>query len=116
MAAGWPPARTRITHLGGNDMARSCSVTELESFVRANLPGMSLVYFVADPVTGSLAARLGQEPGQTLRSVVNRLRQLANKGMIDFVQRRDGQMLFYMAIWRARPAPLSTNYLFEMVA
>ena len=89
-------------------MGRSCTIAEVESFIRADLPGNVLTYFIADNTRGydGLDKCLHGTSNPTLLAVVDRMRRLANAGRVDLVQRRKGDQTRYQAVWRARVRPL----------
>ncbi|WP_226018448.1 hypothetical protein [Novosphingobium sp. FKTRR1] len=93
----------------------SCSTGEVESFVRAAVPGNRLVYFVCRfGQTFSAVLEDTHGAGYTLmQRVTNRLRALANAGLVDLVQDRlhDQQLIAYEAVWREYEAEPLTDWL-----
>lgn len=92
-------------------MGRSCTMGEVESFIRADVPGHVLTYFTADNSHGydGLDKCLHSRSNPLLCSVVDRIRRLANAGQIDLVQARQGNRTYYRAIWRRRLDPLAPD-------
>ncbi len=91
-------------------MGRSCSLSEVESFIRADVPGHTLTYYLAENAGGydGLDKALhGHTRPRQLGQVVTMIRKLANAGQVDLVQERAGLKTRYRAIWRARVRPLS---------
>lgn len=91
-------------------MGKPCTPGELESFIRADLPGHSLVYYLAENAGGydGLDKALhGHNRSKHLGQIVTKIRTLANAGQIDLVQERVGLKTRYRAIWRRRIAPLA---------
>lgn len=96
-------------------MPRTCTVADAEAFERTALPSHTLIYFTADHARryDGLDLALHERSNPTMRRVVNIVRRLANDGYVDLVQRRNGNLTEYRAIWReyrlpkdARPLPL----------
>lgn len=92
-------------------MGRSCSLGELESFIRADVPGHSLTYFTADNSCGydGLDKSLHGRRSPQLIAVVDRIRRLANAGQVDLVQARRGNQTLYRAVWRKWLSPLAPD-------
>lgn len=90
-------------------MGQACTLGELESFMRADVPGHMLIYYTADHSHGydGLDKALHGRRSINLCAVVTRIRKLANAGQVDLVQERVGQRTRYRAIWRARVRPLA---------
>jgi hypothetical protein len=84
---------------------------EVESFIRADVPGHSLTYYTADNSRGydGLDKCLHGSSNATLRGLVDRIRRLANAGQVDLVQARRGDRTLYQAIWRRRLSPLAPD-------
>ena len=89
-------------------MGRSCTLSEVESFIRADIAGHVLTYFIADNVSGydGLDKCLHERRSPQLCAVITQIRKLANAGQIDLVQVRDGRRTKYRAVWRERVCPL----------
>lgn len=92
-------------------MGRSCSFGELESFVRADVPGHSLTYYTADNSHGydGLDKCIHSRSSPQLIAIVDRVRRLANAGQVDLFQERRGNRTFYKAVWRRRLSPLAPD-------
>lgn len=92
-------------------MGKSCTLGELESFVRADVPGHTLTYYTADNAHGydGLDKNLHGRRSPNLVAVIERIRRLANSRQVDLVQARRGNRTFYRAIWRRRLAPLAPD-------
>lgn len=87
-------------------MGKFCTMAQVWSFERAEVAGMGLTYYTADNRGGAYdgldKALHGHCPREG-RQVVGMIRRLANAGLVDLVQARDGDQTRYRAIWREHP-------------
>jgi hypothetical protein len=93
-------------------MGKACTTGELESFIRADVPGAMLTYYLAENAGGydGLDKALhGHNRSKHLGQIVTQIRKLANAGQVDLVQERVGLKTRYRAIWRARVRPLAPD-------
>lgn len=92
-------------------MTIACTIDELDDFAARAVPGSKITYFTALNAMNynGLDRHLKERGSRALDSIVNRIRQLYNAGLVDLVQDRHvaHDETHYQAIWRKYPARIT---------